>query len=238
MTAGDSNMERVIARTFRDDSDFWRVRNLLVETYPITPTAFNWQIRRWDGQRFHRAEAALDPRWAERIQLWETGDGRLVGAVSPENHSDVDAVLQLHPDYRHIEEEMFAWAGAHLAAPSQEGSKHRLLVVALDYDTPRRRLLERRAYEKTGQGVVSRRLRFGQRALPQPSLAAGYTLRATRPGDMRDCQGAAELLNAAFGLRLDSVEETRTLWAHSPSFRHDLDLVAEAPDARSRPTWA
>ena len=223
-------MARVVARTFRDDSDFWRVRNLLVETYPITPTAFNWQIRRWDGQRFHRAEAALDPRWAERIRLWETGDGRLVGAVSPENHSDVDAVLQLHPDYRHIEEEMLAWAEAHLAVPSQDGSKYRLLVVALDYDTPRRRLLERRGYEKTGQGVVSRRLRFGQRALPQPSLAAGYTLRTTRPGDMGDCQGAAELLNAAFGLRLDSVEETRTLWAHSPSFRHDLDLVAEAPD--------
>lgn len=230
MTAGDSNLPRVVARPYRDDSDFWRVRNLLIETYPITPTAFNWSTRRWDSQRFHRAEAALDPRWAEGIRLWETEGGRLVGVVSSENHSDFDAVLQVHPDYRHIEEEMLAWAEAHLAVPSQDGSKRRLLVSALDYDTPRRRLLERRGYEKTSQGVVSRRLRFGQRAIPQSRLAAGYTLRTTRPGDMGDCLGVAELLNAAFELSLDSLEEIRTFWAHSPSFRHDLDLVAEAPD--------
>jgi hypothetical protein len=68
---------------------------------------------------------------------------------------------QAGPDYRHIEDEMFAWAEAHLAVPCQDGSKLQLVVSALDYDTPRRRLLASRGYEKTGQGAVSRRLRFG-----------------------------------------------------------------------------
>ncbi len=35
----------LIARPFRDDTDFWRVRDLLIATYPITPTQFNWDIR-------------------------------------------------------------------------------------------------------------------------------------------------------------------------------------------------
>ena len=48
-----SAQERVVARPYRDDDDFWRVRDLLVETYPITLPDFNWDVRRWDGSRFY-----------------------------------------------------------------------------------------------------------------------------------------------------------------------------------------
>jgi predicted N-acetyltransferase YhbS len=40
----------------------------------------------------------------------------------------------------------------------------------------------------------------------------------------------ASLLNAAFGRTIHSGAEYRTFVSRSPSFRHDLNLVAEAPD--------
>ena len=41
--------EHTRTKPFLSDDDFWRVRDRLIETYPLTPTYFNWEIRRWDG---------------------------------------------------------------------------------------------------------------------------------------------------------------------------------------------
>lgn len=223
----DNAAPRIIARAFQDEADFWRVRNLLIETYPLTPTDFNWEIRRWDGRRFYNEDAALDPRWQETVHLWETEDGQLVGAVHPEGAGE--AHLQLHPDYRHlIEEDMIAWAEAHLATPTGDGRQ--LHISVFEYDTPRRRLLEQRGYEKTPHGGMVRRLRLGNRPHPQPVMAAGYMLRTTRPNDKGDCQRLADVLNAAFKRDFHTAAEYWTFATMSPSFRHDLNLVAEAPD--------
>ena len=102
----------ITSRRFEGEEDFWRVRALIVATTPITPVGLNWEVRRWDGQRFHHPTGAMTPTFMTRIRLWED-DGQLVGAVHPEDGGD--AHLQLHPDYRHIEEEMLVWAEEHLA---------------------------------------------------------------------------------------------------------------------------
>jgi predicted N-acetyltransferase YhbS len=52
------------------------------------------------------------------------------------------------------------------------------------------------------------------------------TTAATR----EDAEAMAALLNAAFGRTIHSASEYATFMAESPSFRHDLNLVAEAPD--------
>ena len=46
----------VTARPPRGDDDFWRMRQLLVDTVPITPIGFNWDVRWLDGQRFYEKE--------------------------------------------------------------------------------------------------------------------------------------------------------------------------------------
>ncbi|MCA9910153.1 MAG: hypothetical protein KC519_15955, partial [Anaerolineae bacterium] len=68
-----------VSRPFAGEDDFQRVRNLLIETYPITPVGFNWEIRRWDGWRYYREDTRIAPEWSQRIRLWETTAGRLVG---------------------------------------------------------------------------------------------------------------------------------------------------------------
>ena len=222
----DDLSEIVASRAYDGDADFERIWRLCRDTYPITPVGWNWEIRRWEGQRYHDPDPAPDPRWTAWIRLWETGDGRLVGVAHPEGRLG-EAFLQLHPDYRHLEAEMVAWAEEHLAEEVGEGGR-RLRIYVHDYDAPRRRLLRERGYTETAERGVIRRLRFGARSLPVPEIAAGYTLRETRPGPADD-QGIADILNAAFGRTIHSAAEFHGLTAHAPSYRRDLDLVAEAP---------
>jgi GNAT superfamily N-acetyltransferase len=215
------------ARDVQGEADFHLVRNLLIETYSITPPGFNWDIRRWDGSYFYNEKPGWEARWGGKVRLWETGEGRLVGAAHPE--SGGDGFLELHPDYRQIEEEMVAWAEAHLACAVKDGDRRQVSIYVYEYDAPRRRLLEKRGYEKMPSGGVIRRMRFGQRPLPQPSLAQGYALRTTRPDDEADCQRIADLLNAAFGRDWHTAMEYHSFASQAPCYRNELDLVAEAP---------
>lgn len=217
----------VTSRPFLNDDDFWRVRDLLNETYPHTPTGFNWEVRRWDGWRFHNADLAWNSDWEKQVRLWETDDKKVVGAVFPEGKSD--AQLQLHPDFRHIEEEMLVWAEANLGKRN-DGGRRQLSIYVFEYDAPRRLLLEKRGYEKQTSGGVMRRLRFGPKQFPTVSLANGYTLRTTDPADPTDCRQIADLLNVAFGRDFHTAAEYHNFTTKAPCFRADLDLVAVAPD--------
>jgi GNAT superfamily N-acetyltransferase len=222
-----STEQRIISRPIQTDDDWWRVRDLLIDTYPITPVDFNWEIRRWDGCRNHREDDSEYQARKASIRLWETGDGRLVGVAHPEGQGDLH--LQLHPDYRHLEDEMIAWGEKNLAVPTDDGQQRRLGIFVFEYDAPRQRVLTERGYEKMPWSGVTRRLRFGNWPLPTPMIADGYTMRTTRPG-LEDAQRIADILNAAFNRTCHTGREVHRFMTESPSFRHDLDLAAIAPD--------
>jgi mycothiol synthase len=225
--------EQIIARSIRSEDDFWLVRDLLIETWPITPPDFNWDLRRWDGSHFYNEEPGWDARWAKLenygVRLWGTEDGRLVGAVNSE-YARGDAFLQIHPDYRHIEEEMIEWAEEHLALPPEGSDQRQLVIFIYEYDLPRRRLLEKRGYEKLQSGGVIRRMRFGAREVPQAPIAEGYVLREVNPDDIEECRKIADVLNAAFRRNIHTALEYQAFAQTSPSFNRHLELVAVAPD--------
>ncbi len=214
------------SRSYRAESDFWAIRDLLLSTYPITPTGFNWEIRRWDGWMFHREEPFTIAGLAELVHIWETEIGQVVGAVHPEGSGD--ATLQLHPDYREIESDLITTAVHKLSIPTDDG-RRRLDTFVFEYDTPRQRLLDEHGFEKTTEVFVTRRMRFGSRPLPKPEAAGGYHLRATRPEDA-DYRRVADIINAGFGRTSHTSAEVKAFMTGSPSFRHDLDLVAETGD--------
>lgn len=218
--------ERFTARPLRNNEDWLRVRQLLIESYPTTPVDFNWDIRRWDGWRFHRDRADWDACWANLVHVWETEGGRIIAAVHPENGGD--ACLQVNPDYRYLENEMLAWAEENLAIPASNQYRQ-LRVFAFEYDALRQRLLEQRAYEKMPWSGVTRRLRLDKQPLSPRPIAEGYTLRTTRP-DLADYQRVADVLNASFGRDFHTARELYSFMTLSPSFRHELDFVAETAD--------
>ena len=67
----DQELPQPTSRALHDDADVALVRELLLATYPVTAVDWNWEIRRWDGWRYHKAGAAWDPRWQETVRLWE-----------------------------------------------------------------------------------------------------------------------------------------------------------------------
>ena len=224
----DITTPRFRSRPFRDDKDFIRVRDLLVETFPITPRGFNWEVRRWDGWRYHHNSRQLDPDRVGQIRLWENDESRLVGVAHSEGPGDVH--LETHPEFRHfIEEEMLAWAEENLASASTAGVRQ-LMAFAFEYDRCRRGILKKRNYEKLEDGGIFYFMRLGLNPIPKLSVPQGYILRSTRPNDRKDAVRIANLINAAFGRDKHVAEEFLVFTKHALCFRHELDLVAEAPD--------
>lgn len=215
-----------VPRPYRDEADWWRVRALLVETFETARRGLNWDIRRWDGWRYHREAPAGDELLATQIGLWEAPDGRLLGAVHPEGQGE--AYIEIRPEIRSLEPEMVAWAEARLSV-AQDGGARRLDFWVDDRDDLRRSLLAERGCQVLDFGGWLRWLHFGERALGEPDIAPPYRLRATRPTD-HDYAGLAELLNLAFGRTIHTALEYRTFAERSPSFDHELNLVAVAPD--------
>ena len=210
-----------------DDADWWAVRELLVRSHHASPPGWNWDIRRWDGSRFHNEIPRLPGWFTARTRLWEDGDGRLVGVVHPEGPDDV--YLELDPDFRHLQAAMLDWAEANLAA-AVDGPGH-LELFTWDYDLPRRELLRERGYEELQAGGWQRRLRFGEweiaRPRPRPATACGAPARTrstTTPPGWPRCSTPRS------GGRSTRRRSTARSRPTSPSFRHDLNLVAEAAD--------
>ncbi len=218
---------RIISRAFRDDADFWSVRDMLVETYPLMPPDFNWDMRHWDSSRFYNRDAALDPEWQQTMRIWETESGRVVGLAHQDGPGN--CFLEVHPVFRPlIEEQMLAWAEENLS--TVEDGQRRVDLYVYDYDLMRLQIIRRRGYEKFPESGTVRRLRLQNRSFPEPVMPAGYVMRTTRPGDRGDYQRIADLLNAAFRRTFHNPDEYDTFVTHAPSFRHDLNLVVEAPD--------
>ncbi len=228
MNAEPTTAFPLTSRPFRSDSDFWKIRAFAQETYALTGPGLNWDIRRWDGSRFYRAEAGSAPDWSRTVRLWETRDGSLAGAANADGAGLF--YLQVHPDYRAVEEEMIAWAEDNLAAELPGGAGRSIETEVHEYDAPRQRILAWRGYEKMPYGGVLRKMRLGKAPLLEARQDPGYRLRCVRAADPADCQRIADLLNAAFNRTFHNAMEFSQFARTAPCFRDDFHLVAEAPD--------
>lgn len=219
-----TSSRHVSSRPYAGLDDFLRVRQLLIDTYSLNGTYHNWETRRWEGQ-WYWGDIEDSIAWTKKVQLWETEDGELVGAAHPEHTSG--AFLEVHPDYRHLEDEMMDWAEERLPVPDDQGRPH-ISVEVFDYDDERKNLLARRGYTMAdGYGYL--RWRAYDQPTPEATTPNGYTIRSLRSGSMEDCAGWAEVTGAVFA-HVQSTAEHEARFQTAPSYRHDLHLIAEAPD--------
>lgn len=225
---------RCTRRRLQDDNDVAHIRSVLAQSYAHTPLGFNWDVRRWDGQRFYQPGAALNLEWAARVQVWLHED-TIVAAVCLEGEPGNEWTINLliDPAWRTLESAMVAWGESTIAARDTSPATRVEISVGND-DIARQLLLTARGYQPTAHTGVIRRLHFGSRHWSPPHIAPGYMLRATHPCEgqcqQTDCQAIADLLNAAFNRDFHNAAEYHTFTQHAPSFRRDLDLVAVAPD--------
>ena len=213
-------------RPFDTDADWWAIRDLLIRTHARAGVDFNWDIRHWDGARVPVNELYRSRIVRRGIGLWEA-DGRLVGAVHTEDGDD--AFLQVDPDYRHIVPAMLAWAEDNLS--TRRDGRRLTRTFCWDYDLLRVQALEQRRYECTTDGGWTRIVRLGAWHIPDLPVAEPYRMRTTTQATLyEDADALARLHNAAFARTFHTRDEYMRFATSSPSFRHDLNLVAEAPD--------
>ncbi len=215
-------------RSYRGDEDFLPVRDFLVETYGLTNLHHNWCLERWDYARYYvvslREEGGL-AQWESDIHLWETGDGRLVGVAHHEGRRG-EVFLQIHPDYRFLEDEMMAWAEKQLAVPARESNRRCLTTPVYTYDTERQAMLKARGYCQ-GDGIGHKYYRSLLGPVPEPVVPAGYRLRSLQADDDLEKRSAAWA--RAFGSQPRSEALHRSL-QRAPGYRMTLESIVEAAD--------
>jgi hypothetical protein len=130
------------------------MRPLLVDTYAITPSGFNWDVRRRDSPMFNDSKVGISLDLTIKICLWESSSGEVYIAVFPEGPGPFHFIV--HPGHRDLEGEMLAWAEAHLAENIGD-NRARLLTLVNTYDAVRKTMLDLQGYISTDTFEVIRR---------------------------------------------------------------------------------
>lgn len=227
-----SLIERVAirARAYQDEADYARLRYLLVESYCLSGAQFNWQLDRLEALRFgrHAQEELTGARsWPQAIRLWEAEGGKLVGAVL--NEGEGDFFLQVHPHYRHIENDMLAWLeGHHAALRPTDAAPWPVYTYAYENDAPRHALLARRGYVNLGRSEAYR-TRSLDAPIATPALPEGYAVRTLALDEPEELARLAETKTLTFPHTRWTAATVRVV-ALAPTYRPDLDFVVATPD--------
>lgn len=214
---------------YRGEADYQRVRELLIESYAITGTMHNWGVDCWDWFRYNGRvfeEIANSRSWEREVRLWETDEGKLVGVVIPDGG---DVSLQVHPQYRRIEEDMLGWAERHHQAGRPRGAdKWPLSVYVYEYDRERQALLKGRHYRNLGHDSYMRRRSLDE-SIPEFGLPPRYSIRNLAGANQEDVEKRAAVANSAFGITKHTAQTIQML-QNAPTYRPELDLVVVGPD--------
>ena len=172
---------------------------------------------------FHSERPGLDPGRSARSRRWLTSSGRIAAVAMSEGDRQIHP--HVHPDFDDLYPEVIAWS----EQAAVRAGDDKVFLHVWDGDDLTGRIAVERGYEVTERWESYRRRRFDETAVPPSEVAEGYLVRVTRD-DSADHLAVADLLNAAFGRTAHRPGELATFTALAPSFRRELDLVAEAAD--------
>lgn len=217
---------RIVHRPLQGKADALRLRQFLIDTYTLIGCEFNWEIRRWEGSYWCVSDSdRANPLWGANTEVWETGEGEIVGAAIPDGPGDL--ALQIHPHYRALEDEILGWAEEHIAITTDSG-QHRLVTWCFDWDAERQQRLSQRGYVLRSEWFWHHRRRAASAPVPDVPVAADYVIRSVCDND-EDAARWVNCSNITFGQSY-LPEVHRNFQHDAPSHNYDLHLVAQAPD--------
>jgi GNAT superfamily N-acetyltransferase len=218
---------KLTRRNFRDEEDFWRMREFLRQTLLCNDLREkSWPVMRLDYWRWHCIENCKGCESMEKVSfLWETPDGRLAAVLNPEEAGQV--FLHIHPDYQTevLEQEMISFAEKTLSI-KKEG-KNAIAIWADSEVSQRQAVLAGRGYTR-GRWVENQWRCELDAAIPQAHPAEGYIVRSLGPREELPARSWASW--RAF--HPDEPREAYQGWdwylniQRCPLYRRDLDIVA------------
>ena len=205
--------------------DFFDMRNLLIESYGKCDKPLNWLIGSLDNWRFAAFTAIIkkEPNFYQKnAHLWRKENNDLIGFFISENGKEYFE-LQIHPEYRFLEEEMLKWTIENWAH-----GKNQIITIFFKYDTARIRLFEKYNFEC--QGVVGFDYRYDTNQYTKGvDIDSNFRIETFSEG--YDYENRIETERLTFSR--DSLNrewfETKAL---APGYSGDWDLAIVAPDGQ------
>ncbi len=227
-------------RAYHADTDFGRVRDLLIETFPHFFRLSNWRIERWNYCRYlvapffgdpdPAASAACIRYWEETTRIWEDANGRIVGVVN------IEAPAEWHPEYNEVWlqrrpggaallDEMLAYAEATFPHPKTGV----VTVHANETDAELAAALEKRGFVRDAEPSESD-AEYVITEPPQVTLPRGYAF--VSMADENNLARRSEIFGRSFNhpdpkdwASLATIAEMQ----RAPDYHPELDLVLTNP---------
>lgn len=211
-------------RPYQSESDYALMRQLLIQTFPLTEPPLNCTIGDIDWWRSTPPESAGAPDVTTRIKLWFDDAGTLVAFAWPAA-DQVD--LMVHPNHRQLErsalpqiEDEFRQS---LTAESTSRAFH---YWSYEQDHVRNTMLSEFGYQRLENFLSTNKLALPAKPESRP-LPAGYTIRAF--AGESEIEARVNVHRAAFHPSKMTVERHRRAMA-LPTYRQELDLVCQTAE--------
>jgi ribosomal protein S18 acetylase RimI-like enzyme len=239
---------QITYRPYDGDTDYLRVRQFLIDTFPLHGGPYNWLIDRWNFCRYvvvplhsyynvryfgvptrpaHRFRDEL-PFWEQSIGVWESEAGEIVALAHSENEEAGEAWFQIHPAYMFLYDEMVTHAEEHLA-DRVDGLGFVKLYV--NDGSPLEDVARARGYRRLEGSAPWLEYEIGE--IEPPELPDGFVFRTVAEEDDVDKRRRAKAI--AFGSNYAPSDwapaEAYAQVQHAPDYRADLDLYIAGPDS-------
>ena len=207
-------------RPFTGHDDLFQIGILIRRAYAQVPHWNAWSFARfdiWAQRRIADEEVHGRKDWHQDIRLWETGRGRLVGAVLFE--SGHDAALISDPGSPETTEAMLTWVEARYTEKNSIDKP--LHVEAMEQNALQEQLLRSRHYVKLSGHYIHREKPLGDTQIEPVMLPEGFVVKPIETlEEMRKFHLAVK---AVFRFE-DSIEVYRIV-QQAPSYVPELDLI-------------
>ena len=208
-------------RPYQSESDYALMRQLLIQTFPLTEPPLNCTIGDIDWWRSTPPESAGAPDVTTRVKLWFDDAGTLVAFAWPAvDHVD----LMIRPNHRRLErsalpqiEDEFRQS---LTAESTSRAFH---YWSYEQDHVRNTMLSEFGYQRLENFLSMYKLALPAKPESRP-LPEGYSIRAF--AGESEIEARVNVHRAAFHPSKMTVERHRRAMA-LPTYRQELDLVCQ-----------
>ncbi len=213
-------------RSYRQDEDFDRIGDFLIEQYLFGDNLLLWIQPRWEYMHFHPLLKETD---ISKIGVAEV-DGEIKGVVHHE-HDEGIIYFQVHPDCDDLKGALFDYAEATFGSKEGESGRERLAIYINEADITLQRLAAERGFKKEVAFCEETSRYDLSKGVPDVILPAGFHLQSL--ADENDLRKINQVLWRGFnhpGPPPENEIQGRKLAQEAPNFRHDLTMVAVAPN--------
>ena len=212
--------------SYNHEHDFERVNRFLIDVYHPNERHIAWLQPRWEYSHFflHMLE-----RKREIIGIVEE-QGQINALVNFEAHEG-EVFMHFRPGYEHLKFDLLDYAEEHYSGWSQSKQRPMRAIYVNDFDKELEEEVSRRGYERWGDFWQPMSRLLASQPIPECPLPDGYRLQSL--ADENDFHKINKVLWRGFNHPGEPPEEEiegRKFAQKAPHYRHDLTIVAVAPN--------